>query len=128
MLLLIDTDVAVDIERMHAPAKSWLQSHAKDEVAIAGFTAIELVEGCANKLEARRVQAFINRFLVFWPLPADSARALDEWADIRLAHGIGIGDMMIAQTALGLGVPLQTFNTKHYRAVPGLTIEQPYER
>ncbi|MGL4649831.1 MAG: VapC toxin family PIN domain ribonuclease, partial [Caldilineaceae bacterium] len=46
----------------------------------------------------------------------------------RLGSGTGIIDAFIAQTALDLNLPLHTFNVKHFRDIPGLTILQPYER
>jgi len=37
-------------------------------------------------------------------------------------------DALIAATALGLRLPLVTFNARHFSAVPGLTTIQPYTR
>jgi hypothetical protein len=35
---------------------------------------------------------------------------------------------LIAATAIGQGATLVTFNVKHYRAIQGLSTEQPYSR
>jgi predicted nucleic acid-binding protein len=37
-------------------------------------------------------------------------------------------DSLIAACAVGLSAELCTFNTKHYRMVPGLKTVQPYTR
>jgi predicted nucleic acid-binding protein len=37
-------------------------------------------------------------------------------------------DSLIAETVAGLGVPLATFNDKHYRVVGGLQLLEPYSR
>jgi hypothetical protein len=36
--------------------------------------------------------------------------------------------LLIAQTAIELGVPLYTFNQKHYQVVPYLQTRQPYQK
>lgn len=33
---------------------------------------------------------------------------------------------MISETAVALGLPLHTFNQKHYSAIPSLNTVQPY--
>ena len=129
MLILIDTDVAIDLLRDHPEALVWEQAlDERDELAICGYTGIELIEGCANKLDTRRTLSFINRFSVFWPLPEDWERVFETWPQARLSHGVSIGDMLIGECAKGLGVSLHTFNDKHFRAIPNLTLAQPYSR
>ena len=49
-----------------------------------------------------------------------------DYGALRLAHGIGVLDMVIAVTAISHGQVLATFNVKHFRAVPGLVAVQPY--
>ena len=49
-------------------------------------------------------------------------------ARLSLSHGLGIIDALIAECAIGLGVPLCTFNVRHFSAVPGLVTERPYAR
>lgn len=41
---------------------------------------------------------------------------------------LGLLDSLIAETAVGLGAQLATFNAKHYQAVSALRILQPYAR
>lgn len=125
---LVDTNIAIDLQRDHPPALEWEQSlDENDELAIVGFTAIELIEGCENKFATRRTESFLQLFRTYWPNHQDSQRALAAWAQARLSDGIGIADMMIGQCAVGLGVPLLTFD-KHFQVVDGLTIVQPYKR
>jgi predicted nucleic acid-binding protein len=45
-----------------------------------------------------------------------------------LSHQLGILDAFIAETAVGLGVTLATFNARYYRVVSALHTLQPYER
>ncbi len=37
-------------------------------------------------------------------------------------------DALIAETAVGLGVQLATFNSEHYSVIPDIRIAQPYVR
>ena len=63
-----------------------------------------------------------------WPTGADCTRALADYAVYHLSHGLGLVDALIAACAVGLSATLYTFNTKHYRIVPGLITAQPYTR
>jgi predicted nucleic acid-binding protein len=45
-----------------------------------------------------------------------------------LSHSLGLLDALIGACALGRGATLLTFNSKHYRMIAGLVIEQPYSR
>ena len=124
---LLDTDVLVDDVRGFPPALRWLAS-LTEQPKISGIVLMELVEGCANKLEMLRVQKMVEPYVLCWPAPSDNQNALTILIQARLSHHIGLQDALIAATALGLGATLCTFNTKHFSAVPGLITEQPYER
>jgi hypothetical protein len=63
---------------------------------------------------------------IFWPTQADCQRALTDYSAYRLSHGIGLLDVLIGHTAVGLNEPLATFNIKHYRVITGLIAVQPY--
>jgi hypothetical protein len=45
-MILVDTDVMVDIMRRHSPAVAWLDSLGAEEVGIPGLVAMELLQGC----------------------------------------------------------------------------------
>jgi len=63
-----------------------------------------------------------------WPTDAESLKAVANFRRLHLSSGLGLIDALIAAAALSLGVPLCTFNVKHFRHVPGLVTEQPYLR
>ena len=126
--MLLDTDVVIDVLRQHPSAVRWASTERAQEVALPGLAVMQLLDGANTKLEARQVEQFVTQFRVFWPTVADHERARAMFSDLKLAHGIDIIDMLIAQTAAGLGAKLATFNTKHFRAVTNLETIQPYER
>jgi hypothetical protein len=89
---------------------------------------MELLQGCRDGREQRRVQNTIRPYALHWPTLADCTRAYASFAKYRFSHSIGLLDSLIAETAAGLGAPLATFNDKHYRVIGGLQLLQPYAR
>lgn len=127
-MMLIDTDAMVDIVRRYPPALEWLESLGSTDVTIPGFVVMELIEGCRDKPEQRRVERVLRPFEIVWPSGYTCERALTVFADHYLRHGLGILDAVIGQIAVDLGAALVTFNRKHYSAIPGLKTVQPYDR
>jgi predicted nucleic acid-binding protein len=125
-MILLDTDVAIDILRAHPPAVSWLQGLGSAPLGLPGLVVMELMQGCQNKTELQRVEQFCQPFGLHWPLQADCQRALQDFAAYRLSNNLGLLDALIAHTAVGLGEPLATFNVKHYGIITGLATMQPY--
>ncbi len=126
-MLLLDTDILVDVLRRYPPAIAWLNSRT-DQVAVPGYVAMELFQGCRNKSEQERVQRVLRDFVVLWPLPDACSQALSIFADASLSHNLGILDALIGQLAVSLNLALHTFNEKHYAAIPNLKTTQPYAR
>lgn len=127
-MILLDTDVMIDVLRNYDPALSWLRSLGAEPVGLPGVVAMELLQGCRDGREQRRVQNTIRPYALHWPTLADCTRAYDSFAKYRLSHHLGLLDSLIAETAAGLGVPLATFNDKHYRVIGSLQLLQPYAR
>ena len=128
-MIIIDTDIAVDVLRNFPAAIAWLNSLPTTEVVvISGYTALELFAGCHNSAEQRSVDAMVTRFQRKWPTPKVRELALRDFRMLHLSNAIGTFDVLIAHTARELGLPLHTFNVKHFQHVPGLTTIQPYTR
>lgn len=126
-MVLIDTDVAVDVLRGHPAAAAWLGVVA-DEIVLPGFVAMELIQGCRTKAQQQSVEARLQGFRRVWP-PADVCeQAISSFSQFHLSHSLGLLDALIAQSAIFLNVPLHTFNLKHYGVVANLQIVQPYGR
>lgn len=124
---LLDTDILIDVLRGFPPATAWL-SQSTDAPAIPGYVMLELLQGCANKREVRKVEGLVRAFLVVWPTVADCERCLKSYPRLHLRSGVGILDARIGTTAIGLNATLCTFNVRHYSAISGLVTEQPYSR
>ncbi|MBX3050647.1 MAG: type II toxin-antitoxin system VapC family toxin [Caldilineaceae bacterium] len=128
-MILVDSDVLIDLLRGYPPATEWLDSLPEtEEIAVPGYVVMELIQGCQNKVEQNRVRRHLGGFGVAWPSPADCDRALDVFVTYRLCHNAGLLDVLIAQTGVTMEVPLYTFNQKHYAFIPGLHTVQPYTK
>ena len=84
------------------------------------------MRGVATLPNNQALQQTLAPYRIIWLSSSASETALLTYQRIRLANAIGVTDMLIAQTALELGLPLHTFNVKHFKAVAGLQTIQPY--
>ena len=50
-MILLDTDVMIDLLRQYPPAVAWLDSLGSEEIILPGFVAMELIQGCRDKAE-----------------------------------------------------------------------------
>lgn len=126
-MLMLDTDVLIDIQRANAAAIGWFSSLA-ELPAIPGFVAMELIQDAQNARQVRQVQEMFAPLPIVWPAAADCGVALELFTRLHLSHGLGLIDALIAATALGHSATLCTFNNRHYRSVTNLLQLQPYRR
>lgn len=126
-MIVVDTDVMVDVLRSYPPATQWIASLA-DQIVIPGFVAMELLAGCRDLSEQKRVERMIRPFPITWPSQETLNSALLLFARHRLGHGVSMLDAIIGQTAHDLGFPLASFNRKHYSVIHGLKTVQLYSR
>ena len=127
MQAIIDTDVFIEILRQRPKAIDWLDN-LPSKPFLSGVAALEVSFGSRSSAESKEIDEAISTFDVLWPTDDDIQRATFEFGKLRPAHGIGSLDGLCAALALRHGLPILTFNTKHFRAVPGLAILEPYTR
>jgi predicted nucleic acid-binding protein len=128
MIACLDADVLIDCLRGRPAARQWLVEHSNDAFVVPGVVAMELIVGCSNKADLQRTQKFLNSFQVIWPEAREFARAYELLAMYRLSTQLSIPDCLIASIAIERSLRLLTFNAKHYRAIRGLDVEEPYKR
>ena len=124
---LVDTDVLIDIQRRHPPAVAWFASLA-DLPTVPGLVVMELMQDARNSSEVRKALKLVAPLPIVWPTETDCNRALSDFSVYHLSHSLGLLDALIAACAVVKSATLFTFNAKHYKAVPGLMIAQPYVR
>lgn len=126
-MYLLDTDVLIDIQRGHIPAIAWF-AKLSEVPSVPGFVVMELIQDSQNKQQVRKVLQLVAPLPIIWPTETDCARALSDFTAYHLSYKVGLIDSLIAACAVGQGFTLCTFNTKHYRVIPALKMEQPYNR
>ena len=126
-MALIDTDVLIDLLRGHEPTRLWLAG-LPENPDIPGPAAMELYQGCHNKRESDGVSKLLRTFLIVWPSALDCSDALAHFSMLKLSHGIGLLDCLIAACAIERSTLLYSFNIRHFAAYPGLTVERPYTK
>ena len=123
---LIDTSIVVDILRGHSPAKDWVDTLPEEGRFVSVVTAAELVAGCRNQAEQRRVEREIALYTTVWLDETVSQAALELYKKFHLSHGAAFLDCLIAATAINNGLRLATLNLTHFVPFPDIHAERPY--
>ncbi len=66
-MLILDSDVMIDILRQSPPAIGWLESLGEEEIILPGFVVMELIQGCDNKAEQEKVNRALTTLEVVCP-------------------------------------------------------------
>src|SRR5882762_3509912 len=110
-MVVVDTDVLIDVQRGHPPALAWF-ANLTELPAVPGFVVMELVQDARNAREVRKALKLVAPFRIVWPAEADCVRALADFAAYHRSQGLGLLDALIAACAIGLSATLCTFNVK----------------
>jgi predicted nucleic acid-binding protein len=124
--VILDSDILIDILWGHPPAVTWLAG-LSSQPRVSGICAIELAFGARDAADLKTVYALLAQFPIEWPLQADISAAY-LLASLRLSAGLDGPDAITAAIALRIGVPVATFNLKHFRAIPGISAVEAYSR
>jgi predicted nucleic acid-binding protein len=122
-MILIDSDILIDVLRNQQVAIERLMFLAESEtLAVSAVTQMELIVGCPNSQDLRRVNRLLRGF-EGKDLTIDiSRRAVSLLNEYRLSHGLLMADAMIAATALVNEIPFLTRNQRDYRFITGLEL------
>ena len=126
-MLILDTDILIDVQRGHANAVAWFSS-LTEMPSVPGYVVMELIQDAQNNGQVRKVLRLVNPLPIVWPSSTDCHKALADFTVLHLSDGLGLLDSLIGACAVGLSAELCTFNVKHYRVIPGLVTKQPYVR
>jgi predicted nucleic acid-binding protein len=120
---LVDTDILIDAAMDVSEAVDCLDNLEDTSVlAVSVITQMELIVGCRNKGELRKMEQFLARFQIL-PLNEQVSRiAVELLQKFRLSHGLLIPDALIAATALDLDVDFVSKNQRDYRFVDNLKL------
>lgn len=83
---------------------------------------MELIVGCKNIAELRKLQQFLNRYQVININESISHQAVKLLERYRLSHGLLIADAFIAATAITRNYTLASKNQRDYRYISELEL------
>ena len=61
-MILLDTDVLIDVLRAPPPALAWLHRLDEAVIGLPGLVAVALIQGCRNRREQQRVEKEIEKY------------------------------------------------------------------
>ena len=123
---VIDSNILIDAMNGIVDAIVFLERQQIAEVRISIVSAMELIAGCRNKIEMAELQRFFQK-CTFLPVTATISQvAFQLMESFYLSHGLTLPDALIAATALEHDLTLYTRNTRHFRMISELKINQPY--
>lgn len=115
-MILVASDVLIEHLRGREPARDWLvqarQSTGPLAISVVSLTEVAGGMRTPGRREVMRLLGSMQRFEVTEQVAWRAATLMQEY---RRSHsGIGLGDYLIAATALTEGLELATLNIRHY--------------
>jgi tRNA(fMet)-specific endonuclease VapC len=128
MPYLIDTDIIINSIKGNTIVNQYIAKHAAIQKAISIITFGELLYGAKKSRQKDKNASVIYRLAEIFPIVGITRSTIETFTDIKLVldrkgEGIEDFDLLIAATALSLNYTLVTNNTKHYKRIEGLQIE-----
>lgn len=115
MTAVVDTSVLIDVLRGRAPAAAVLrEQRSRGQVHGSTLTRLEVLAGMrpSEEVSTRAVLATLTWHDIDDDLVEEAAALGRRWLPSH--HGIGAVDLVIAATALRLGLALLTTNVRHF--------------
>jgi tRNA(fMet)-specific endonuclease VapC len=129
MRFMLDTDSCIAlIKRKPAKMLNKLTSHAPGDVGLSTVTLAELRYGVAKSAQKETNARALDAFLLPLEIVDFDETTAGAYGEVRAAlekAGTPIGplDTQIGAHALSLGAVLVTPNTREFRRIPGLVVE-----
>ncbi len=121
--ILIDTDILIDVANEDVTAINRLADEAKSAVlSVSIITVMELIVGCRNKSELKKLNRFLSQFHYSTLNQEISDLGIQLMQDYYLSHGLMIPDALIAATAIDYNIPLLSKNQKDYCFISSLNL------
>jgi len=123
-LLLIDTDILIDVARGEEKSiKRLTKEENKFTLAISSITQMELIVGCRNKSELKTLDKFLSKFEIISLNEEITSQAIELLKEYKLSHGLLIADSLIASTAIVFDIPFLSKNQKDYKFIENLKLQ-----
>ncbi len=129
MKFMLDTNICIYIIKQK-PAKvlKRFTQHSPGDILLSSVTLAELRYGAGKSLNVQQNHDALDGFIVPLEIASFDEKAADKYGKVRAqlekkGQAIGSMDMLIGAHALGLGVTLVTNNTKEFKRIRGLNVE-----
>ena len=128
MPYLIDTDIVINSIKGNKKVNQRISEYAAIPKAISIITFGELLYGAKKSIQRDKNTSIIYRLAEIFPIVGITRSTIEAFADVKMAldlkgKKIEDFDLLIAATALSLNYTLVTNNTRHYKRIEGLQLE-----
>lgn len=135
MGLILDSSVFIAGERCGETVRQIISrvwtAHGNVECALSVITALELTHGIyrarsdADRIRRRAFTDEVFRTMIVHPVSLPIAQLAGRIEGEQAALGVSVAfqDLIIGTTALHLGFGVVTLNVRHFKAIPGLSVE-----
>ena len=128
MAYLIDTDILINSIKGNRAVNQKISDLASVPKAISIITYGELLYGAKKSTQREKNTAIVYRLAEIFPIIGITRATMEAFTDLKVAldrkgDRIEDFDLLIAATALSLNYVLVTNNTKHYKRLEGLQLE-----
>ena len=125
--MLIDTSILIDHLRGKPEATAFLNmTRAQLGLTTNSVVVAELLSGARNLREQAEIDRVAAAFRVTPIETSDCDLSLTFLRQLKLSHGIGWHDCLIAACAIRLNLAVATLNDRHFSPIPGLRVHRPY--
>ena len=127
-MFLIDSDILVFLLRGNQRVTERFEAHAADPKALSVISYGELLYGAMKSARPVENTAKVRRIAGLLPVIDVSPAVMETFASLKAelekqGKRVDDFDLMIASTAIHLSYTLVTNNVRHFRDVPGRTVE-----
>ena len=128
MPYLIDTDIVINSIKGNKKVNQKISEYAAIPKAISIVTFGELLYGAKRSIQRDKNTSIVYRLAEVFPIIGITRSTIEAFTDVKMAldvkgERIEDFDLLIAATALSLNYTLVTNNTKHYKRIKGLLLE-----
>lgn len=128
MAYLIDTDIIINSIKGNKTVNQKISEFATIPKAISIVTYGELLYGAKKSTQREKNTSIVYRLAEIFPILGVTRATMEAFTDLKAAldrkgDRIEDFDLLIAATALTLNYILVTNNTKHYKRINGLELE-----
>lgn len=123
-MILLDTCIVIDYLRNKPAVVDFIDRAGKSNFTLTTVVIIELYKGVRDRVELRTLQKEIQFFGLIEIDNEVSIVATKLAENYSLSHRMGLGDCLIAATALVYDLELLTYNLKDFRFIPTLKVRE----